>query len=65
MLPITQLGGVAFAARALVLAGMAAPDASAGVIADVTTETFAQGLYVLAGVLPACRCCTRARLLSP
>ena len=51
VLPITQLGGVAFAARALVLAGMEAAPASAAVIADVTTELFAQGLYVLVGVL--------------
>jgi putative membrane protein len=50
VLPITQLGGVAFAARALVLAGMAPSQASAAVIADLTTETFAQGLYVLVGV---------------
>ncbi len=50
VLPITQLGGVAFAARALVLTGLGALEASASVIADLTTETFAQGLYVLAGV---------------
>ena len=51
VLPITQLGGVAFAARALVLAGVGAAEAAAAVIADVTTEVFAQGLYVLTGVL--------------
>lgn len=51
VLPITQLGGVAFAARALVLTGVGAARASAAVIADVTTEVFAQGLYVLTGVL--------------
>jgi putative membrane protein len=51
VLPITQLGGVAFGARALVLAGMKAIPATAGVTADLTTETFAQGLYVLVGVL--------------
>jgi hypothetical protein len=42
---------VAFAARALVLAGVGAAEAAAAVIADVTTEVFAQGLYVLTGVL--------------
>ena len=51
VLPITQLGGIAFAVRALVLGGMGAVEASAGVIADLTAETFAQGLYVLVGVL--------------
>src|SRR5690242_15754137 len=38
VLPITQLGGVVLAARALVLAGVAPPLASAAVIADLTTE---------------------------
>ena len=65
VLPITQLGGVAFAARALVLAGMAAPQASAAVIADVTTETFAQGLYVLVGVLASLSLLAKNTLLSP
>src|ERR1700749_4500482 len=51
VLPITQLGGVALAARALVLAGVDVTEASAIVVADLTTETFAQGLYVLTGVL--------------
>ena len=50
MLPITQLGGIAFAARALVLAGLRAPTASAAAIGDFTTEAFAQGVYVLVGV---------------
>src|SRR5262249_59062300 len=35
VLPITQLGGVVLAARALVLAGIEAPLASAAVIADL------------------------------
>ncbi len=65
VLPITQLGGVAFAARALVLAGMAAPEASAAVIADVTTETFAQGLYVLVGVLASLSLLYKSAALSP
>lgn len=65
VLPITQLGGVAFAARALILAGMAASEASACVIADLTTETFAQGLYVLVGVLASLSLIARDAVLSP
>jgi len=65
VLPITQLGGVAFAARAFVLAGLAASEASASVIADLTTETFAQGLYVLAGVAASLSLLHRNPLLSP
>ena len=65
VLPITQLGGIAFAARALVLAGMAAPEASAAVIADVTAETFAQGLYVLTGVLASLSLLYKSAALSP
>jgi glycosyltransferase 2 family protein len=65
VLPITQLGGVAFAARALVLAGMDATQASAAVIADVTTETFAQGLYVLLGVLACLSLLYKSAALSP
>ncbi|HEX4028639.1 MAG TPA: lysylphosphatidylglycerol synthase domain-containing protein [Rhizomicrobium sp.] len=65
VLPITQLGGIAFAARALVLAGLGALEASASVIADLTTETFAQGLYVLAGVVASLSLLHRNALLSP
>ena len=65
VLPITQLGGVALAARALVLWGMAAPQASAAVIADLTAETFAQGLYVLLGVLTSLSLLTASTVLSP
>lgn len=65
VLPITQLGGVALAARALVLWGMAAPVASAAVIADLTAETFAQGLYVLLGVLTSLKLLTANAALSP
>ncbi len=65
VLPITQLGGIAFAARALVLAGLGAFEASASVIADLTTETFAQGLYVLAGVAASLSLLHRNALLSP
>jgi putative membrane protein len=65
VLPITQLGGVAFAARALVMAGMGAGEASAAVIADVTTELFAQGLYVLTGVLASLSLLHASHALSP
>jgi putative membrane protein len=65
VLPITQLGGVAFAARALILAGMDASEAAACVIADLTTETFAQGLYVLVGVLASLSLLARSATLSP
>ena len=65
VLPITQLGGVVLAARALVLWGMAVPQASAAVIADLTAETFAQGLYVLLGVLASLSLLTANATLSP
>src|SRR6185437_12934188 len=65
VLPITQLGGVALAARALVIAGLDAPLASASVIADLTTETFAQGLYVLVGVLASLSLLHSSATLSP
>ena len=65
ILPITQLGGIAFAARALVLGGLPAPLASAAVIADLTTETFAQGLYVLVGVVASLSLLAKSTLLSP
>jgi putative membrane protein len=65
VLPITQLGGVAFAARAFVLAGLSTSQASASVIADLTTETFAQGLYVLAGVVASLSLLHKNALLSP
>jgi putative membrane protein len=65
VLPITQLGGVAFGARALVLAGLKAVPASAAVTADLTTETFAQGLYVLVGVLASLSLLHGDATLSP
>ena len=65
VLPITQLGGVAFAARAFVLAGMGASEASAAVIADLTAETFAQGLYVLLGVTASLSLLHSSQILSP
>jgi putative membrane protein len=65
VLPITQLGGVALAARALVLAGVDGTQASAAVIADLTTETFAQGLYVLTGVLASLSLLHGSAQLSP
>jgi putative membrane protein len=65
VLPITQLGGVALAARALVLAGMGAVEAAAVVTADLTTETFAQGLYVLTGVVASLSLLAKSAVLSP
>jgi putative membrane protein len=65
VLPITQLGGVALAARTLVLAGMGAAEAAACVIADLTAETFAQGLYVLMGVLTSLSLLSASTMLSP
>jgi glycosyltransferase 2 family protein len=65
VLPITQVGGVAFAARAFVLAGLGPLEASASVIADLTTETFAQGLYVLVGVAASLSLLHRSALLAP
>lgn len=65
VLPITQLGGVVLAGRALVLWGMAAPEAFAAVVADLTAETFAQGLYVLLGVLASLKLLTANAALAP
>src|SRR5207253_2079557 len=65
VLPITQLGGVALAARTLVLAGMGGTEASAAVICDLTAETFAQGLYVLLGVLTSLSLLSASTALSP
>jgi putative membrane protein len=65
VLPITQLGGVALAARAFVLAGMGVSDAAAAVIADLTAETFAQGLYVLLGVIASLSLLRESQILSP
>jgi putative membrane protein len=65
VLPITQLGGVVLAARALVLAGMGVAEASAAVIADLTAETFAQGLYVLTGVVTSLSVLSASASLSP
>lgn len=50
VLPITQLGGMAAAARALVLLGLKGAEALAVEAVDVTTELFAQSLFILMGV---------------
>lgn len=50
ILPITQMGGMAAAARALVLLGLEGAEALAVEAADVTTELFAQSLFTLLGV---------------
>ena len=47
------------------MVGMGAGEASAAVIADVTTELFAQGLYVLTGVLASLSLLHASRTLSP
>jgi len=65
VMPITQLGGVVLAARALVLAGMGAMESAAVVTADLTTETFAQGLYVLTGVLASLSLLAASTVLKP
>ncbi len=64
VLPITQLGGVVLTARVLVLWGMAVGQASAAVVADLTAETFAQGLYVLLGVLASLKLLAASATLS-
>jgi putative membrane protein len=65
VLPITQVGGMAVAVRALVLAGLAAPTAFAAVIADVTTELFAQGCFTLIGVAASLSLLRASAALSP
>jgi putative membrane protein len=50
ILPITQVGGMLAGMRALVLAGQSSPRAVAVVLADVTTELFAQSLFILLGL---------------
>ena len=65
VLPITQLGGLVLSVRVLALAGMDATAASASVIADITAETFAQGLYVLTGVLASLSLLSADASLSP
>lgn len=65
VLPITQLGGIAFAARALSLGGLKLSESFAATVADLTTETFAQGLYVLTGVLASLSLLSRSAAVSP
>jgi len=50
VLPFSQLGGIFFGVRALVLRGMAAPSAFASAIVDVTTEMMAQIVFTLIGI---------------
>jgi putative membrane protein len=65
ILPITQLGGMAMAVRGLVLARLPAPTAFAAVIADVTTELFAQGCYILIGALTSISLLRASAAFSP
>jgi glycosyltransferase 2 family protein len=50
VLPFSQLGGILFGVRALILRGVAAPLAFASAIVDVTTEMMAQIVFTLLGV---------------
>ena len=50
VLPFSQLGGIALGARAAVLYGMPAPLAFGSMLADITTELFAQIAYAALGV---------------
>lgn len=50
VLPFSQLGGIALGARAAAMQGMPAPLAFASVLADITTELFAQIAYAALGV---------------
>ncbi|MGH8220744.1 MAG: lysylphosphatidylglycerol synthase domain-containing protein [Steroidobacteraceae bacterium] len=50
VLPFSQLGGIALGARAATTQGMPAPLTFASMIADITTELFAQIAYAAAGV---------------
>jgi putative membrane protein len=50
VLPFSQLGGIALGARAAVLYGIPAPLAFGSMLADITTELFAQIAYAALGV---------------
>jgi putative membrane protein len=50
VLPFSQLGGLAIAARAAVLGGASAPAALGSSVVDVTVEVVAQLIYVLFGI---------------
>jgi len=51
VLPLSQLGGIAFGVRAAMLQGMPAPLAAGSMIADVTTEMLAQIVYTALGMV--------------
>ena len=51
VLPLSQLGGIAFGVRAAILQGMPAPLAAGSMIADVTTEMLAQIAYTASGMV--------------
>jgi len=50
VLPFSQLGGIALGARAAIIHGMPAPFAFGSMIADITTELFAQIAFAALGV---------------
>lgn len=51
LLPFTQIGGMLFGARALILAGLASPLAFASMVVDVTTEFMGQIAFIVLGLL--------------
>lgn len=50
VLPFSQLGGIAFGARAAIVQGVAATVALASIVVDVTTELMAQVVFVALGL---------------
>jgi glycosyltransferase 2 family protein len=50
-LPVSQIGGMALGVRAAILHGVASPVAVASMVVDVTTEMFAQIVYVALGLI--------------
>jgi glycosyltransferase 2 family protein len=50
VLPFSQLGGIAFGARAAILQGMPTPLAFGSMLADLTTELFAQIAFAALGI---------------
>jgi putative membrane protein len=51
VLPFSQLGGIVFGARAAIIQGVAAADAFASTVVDVTTELMAQIVFVALGLV--------------
>jgi putative membrane protein len=51
ILPFSQLGGIVISARAVALSGVAAANAYASTVVDVTTEMLAQILFIVMGAV--------------